>query len=187
MRASTAYKKPRKAVVQLTSLLDLLFVMIFVSMIQQKQVVKNEEVKKGKLTKVKVEPKVKPIIKKETTPKPVVTNFSINAIFMFYASSQNPGIPSGSYKMRGQYDDKSGRLSLGGFSWVNRPKDYDMVPLSGIYNPKSDTFSGKVESPFCKTFTLRRDIKGTNSPVSGVWKGSYDCGQGATGLTLTVD
>ena len=58
-----AYKRPKKSVVSLTSLLDLLFVMIFVSLIQQKAVVPTN-------TKAKT--------KTPTKAKPVKVNYSID-------------------------------------------------------------------------------------------------------------
>jgi hypothetical protein len=37
----------------------------------------------------------------------------------------------GEYLMQGTYNKKTGELKLGGVGWLNRPKHYDMVPLSG--------------------------------------------------------
>lgn len=179
--SSRLYKRPKKAAVSLTSLLDLLFVMIFVSMLQQKSVSKQE---------VKQEPK--PITKTETSPKPVPKPVkvvhTISAIFNFYSVPQNPGLPQGSYRMQGRYDEKTGNLSLGGLEWINRPKNYDMVPLQGKIDSSGSMFTGRIVFIGCKKFTLRRVKEGTGqNPLSGAWEGIYECGQGPTGLTLLVD
>jgi hypothetical protein len=157
--------------------------MIFVSMIQQKDIKPAPKpVSKKTVTKVKSEPK--PIVKKET---PKLKNYGIYAEFHFHASSQNPNLPSGKYLMQGFYDSRDGSLKLGGVSWIKRPNGYDMVPLSGQVSSGYDSFTGRIEFPGCKTFTLRKVVKSQgDNPIAGQWKGEYDCSQGATGLTLTV-
>lgn len=180
------YKRPKREAVQLTSLLDLLFVMIFVSMIQQKEVVPSKEEKPvAKPTPVE-KPIEKPVTKVVEKPKPKKTKFSIRATFNFYGTKSNPKIPSGNYLMSGIYDDKTGKLELGGMAWIKRPPQYDMVPLSGVIDKASDLFKGRVEFIGCKEFTLQRKIKETTTPISGEWVGVYDCSQGSTGLTLTI-
>jgi hypothetical protein len=179
------YKSPKKAVVSLTSLLDLLFVMIFVSMIQQKNIKPMPKpVPKKEVTKVVVTPKVKTIVEK---PKPVLKQYNLFAEFNFHATAKNPSLPNGKYLMQGYYDSRDGSLQLGGVSWIKRPTGFDMVPLSGKIDSHLTTFTGRIESPHCRSFTLKRvsTIEG-KSPVAGLWKGEYDCAQGATGLTLTV-
>lgn len=179
------YRRPRKQAVSLTSLLDLLFVMIFVSLLQQKTAPTKAEPKK-----VVSKPKV--VEAKKDTPKPkkpappVKVVHSIRATFNFYGTNSNPSIPNGSFLMSGQYNSKDGRLELGGMAWITRPKNYDMVPLSGTIDPKTGVFKGRVEFIGCKEFTLKRKIQEKGSPISGEWVGSYDCSQGETGLTLTI-
>lgn len=185
MNNTRVYKKSKKQTVQLTSLLDLLFVMIFVSLIQQKEVVKPtpKPVKKP-VAKVTPKPKVKPITK--TPPKPEKIVHTINAEFNFYGSNSKPNIPSGKYAMQGSYNKKTGELRLGGIYWIQRPPQYDMVPLSGKVDANGDTFIGRVESIGCQKFTLSRKAKGSTTPISGQWVGTYNCSQGDTGLTLTI-
>lgn len=189
MRAVRVYKKSKKTTVQLTSLLDLLFVMIFVSLIQQKttsQKTTKQPVKKVESKKVIVKKAIKKPVPVE---KPIQ---SITAIFHFYPVSQGAVLPdgrpapSGKYEMQGNYDTKTMSLNLVGLSWINRPAGYDMVPLKGKLDPSHSTFKGKVDSPWCNIFTLARQDRAANSAVKGTWKGVYDCGQGQTGLTLTV-
>ncbi|MBT7609516.1 MAG: hypothetical protein HN576_07155 [Bacteriovoracaceae bacterium] len=183
------FRKSKKIVVSLTSLIDLLFVMIFVSLIQQKTAnLPPTSVKKpGKTTFTKTKQKVvfKPIVKKKVVQK-VLKTYTVEAVFAFHATNTNKNIPTGNYKMKGSFDEKTRKLQLGGFSWINRPKNYDMVPLSGNIEKGDSLFIGRVEFPGCKMFTLKRSQKLNNSPISGTWEGIYDCSQGATGLTLTI-
>jgi hypothetical protein len=172
------YKRPRRTAVELTSLLDLLFVMIFVSLMQQKNVTETP-------------PPVTKVVPQETqatkasTPQKV--NFAITATFIFYGTTQNPNLPRGSYVMQGTYSTKTKQLKLGGVGWLERPENYDMVPLSGVINDSGTLFTGRIEFIGCEKFTLKRVSKGSASPLSGDWKGSYDCSQGFTGLTLSIE
>jgi hypothetical protein len=175
---SNSFKNTRKTTVQLTSLLDLLFVMIFVSLLQQKKI---------DPVPVKAKP-VKTVVKKTKTP-PVKKQvlFSLSAQFNFYGTANNKALPAGSYKMQGRYNDKTGELQLGGISWINQPANYDMAALSGKVNSSKDKFSGRVELGGCKQFTLKKIKAGGKTPISGQWMGTYDCSQGLTGLTLEIN
>lgn len=185
MGSPRVYKKRKKTTVELTSLLDLLFVMIFVSLIQQKTPtpVTEKPVPKKSTPAPKVVTK-KPIPKK---PAPVTPKkYSVSATFHFHPTPGNPNLPSGSYAMQGSFDEKTRALRLGGVSWIKRPKGYDMVPLSGEIEKTETLFKGRVDFPGCKMFNLRRTGLASNSPISGKWEGVYDCSQGPTGLTLTI-
>lgn len=182
-----AYKRPAKKTIELTSLLDLLFVMIFVSMIQQKNVtVDTPTPVKKTITKKNVAKKIKKKVVKRPPP-PAKTKFAISAIFNFHPSANNQNVPNGTYRMNGSFDKKSGKLFLGGSAWINRPKNYDMVPLAGKIDNSNSMFTGRIEFQGCKQFTLRKKFPSANTPISGTWEGVYDCSQGATGLTLTIE
>lgn len=174
MQLQRTYRRPKKSTVQLTSLLDLLFVMIFVSLLQQKPVTEA--------------PKVKTPIKKKIveTKKPVLRKIPVEAQFYFYGVESSPNIPKGKYLMQGSYDQKTGKLRLGGVGWLERPKNYEMIPLSGVIGPSKQSFRGRIEFQTCKEFTLQRLSNEGSTKISGKWKGSYVCAQGATGLTLTI-
>ncbi len=176
------YRRPKKATIQLTSLLDLLFVMIFVNLLQQKPLPPPPPAQAAPKAVATPAPVVVP---KATPTKPAI--MSVNASFNFYATTQNPSLPEGTYLMQGRYDSRDGKLQLGGLSWVNRPENYDMVPLSGTIDLATETFKGRIEFQGCKVFTLKRVSKGSGSPIAGRWKGQYDCTQGITGLTLTIE
>ncbi|MCF8057874.1 MAG: hypothetical protein K9K67_01150 [Bacteriovoracaceae bacterium] len=166
-----SYKRPKRQAVSLTSLLDLLFVMIFVSLIQQKAVSPTKEKPIEKVTQEKVQKQY----------------FEIKATFNFYGTSSNPSLPSGKYIMTGSYKRKDGALNLGGLAWIERPPQYDMVPLSGKIDPETGSFRGRVEAIGCQEFTLERKLKREKTPISGEWVGTYSCSQGKTGLTLTIE
>lgn len=186
MRPVRVYKKSKKTTVQLTSLLDLLFVMIFVSLIQQKEIVPSKKpIPEKKPKPVAAKPVVKPKPKKPT-PRPVLKTYPVSAVFKFYGTPGNPNIPGGEYMMQGSFDEKTRDLKLGGVNWLNRPPGYDMVPLTGKIEKTHTLFKGKVDFPGCKLFTLTRKETFSHSPISGVWEGIYDCSQGPTGLTLTI-
>ena len=162
--------KRKKPTIQLTSLLDLLFIMIFISLTQAQnidssppQVSKPQEVQKSE--------------------EQVIT---ITAIFHFYATSSNPKVPTGTYAMKGELNRSTGDLHLGGINWIQRPSGYDLVPLSGKLSSDQRTFTGRIEFPGCQQFTLQRTSNVDGSEVAGMWKGSYTCTQGETGLTLTI-
>ena len=168
------FKRTKKGAVQLTSLLDLLLVMIFVSLLQQKEV-SPEPVKKVKTKVVKVV-KQKPIQKKV---------YSVSAIFNFY-SVQGQKF-AGKYLMEGIYNRESGNINLGSVKWLDKPPfDIGMVPLSGIMSKDQSSFTGRVEFTGCKKFSLKRVTVDKGSPIAGKWKGTYTCAQGQTGLTLTI-
>ncbi|GAB4023115.1 MAG: hypothetical protein Fur0010_26330 [Bdellovibrio sp.] len=167
------YKKP---VVQLTSLLDLLFVMVFASMLQSKASPQREEVKSVETTKAEV---------KVEAPKP--KKYKIEATFNFYATANSPSVPNGAFRMEGTFDEKTGFLNLSGSEWINRPSQYDMVPLRGNVDEGRSIFTGKIEFPGCREFTLKRVPKNGQSPLAGTWQGAYKCLQGETGLTLEIN
>jgi hypothetical protein len=173
-------KRSRRATVELTSLLDLLFMMVFISLLQTKHPV-NE----AKAEPKKEESKPRPKTAGRSTPaKPVV--LALNAVFHFYATPSNPSLPSGKFAMNGAYDTKTGALKLGGVSWINRPVGYDMIPLNGVIDPTTGQFRGRIEFAGCQQFTLVRTVKDPQSPIAGTWEGRYVCSQGETGLTLTI-
>jgi hypothetical protein len=176
------YKRPKRQAVSLTSLLDLLFVMIFVSLIQQKAAPTPKE---KPVAKARVEVKKEESIVKK--PVPEKNNYTIKATFNFYGTNANASLPSGKYIMAGSYKKDDGSLNLGGIAWIERPARYDMVPLSGKIDAASGSFRGRVEAIGCKEFTLTRKLKRKATPISGEWVGTYSCSQGTTGLTLTIE
>lgn len=176
-----AYRRYKKPVVQLTSLLDLLFVMIFVSLMQTKvPTPKAEPIPEPR-------PEVKIAVEEPKPVPPQPRRIPLSASFSFYPSVNSPGIPSGEFKMEGVFDERNGRLQLGGVAWVKRPQNYDMVPLVGEINHDRNLFTGVIEFPGCEEFTLRRTTVVDGTPLAGAWVGTYTCSQGSTGLTLKIE
>lgn len=180
-------KQVKRPVVQLTSLLDLLFVMIFVSLLQTKAPKAQEKPDPKPTPVAKVEPKPTPTKKEEPKPVEKPRMASITAVFHFYGvAGSMPNFPSGKYRMSGVFDRKNSTIQLGGVGWLEKPAGYDisMVPLSGAIDSNGN-FTGRIEDPDCQSFTLRKVSSGAGD-VGGVYKGSYVCAQGETGLSLTI-
>ncbi|MFP5386863.1 MAG: hypothetical protein ACLGHN_12335, partial [Bacteriovoracia bacterium] len=143
------YRRYKKPVVQLTSLLDLLFVMIFVSLMQTKVSPTADPLPAPKATITKAKATAE-------RPAPRVAKIPLTASFNFYPSVKNPDIPSGTFNMEGVFTESGGKLQLNGVEWVDRPPHYDMVPLVGKINEDKNLFTGKIEFPGCREFTLKR-------------------------------
>lgn len=180
-------RRSKRSTVSLTSLLDLLFVMIFVSLMQQKtQQSKRESQPKTVEKKVVVAKEQK---QQTTEAKAESPYYSIQAVFEFYATAKNPMVQRGKYLMQGVFESQSSKLSLGGIEWQIRPENYDMVPLSGFIDESRTQFRGRIEFDGCEVFTLKKleaGQKNEQNPIVGTWKGTYNCSQGETGLTLTI-
>jgi len=104
---------------------------------------------------------------------------------IFIPTQSNPSLPSGSYHMNGTFDEATGQLQLGGSSWIKRPANYDMVPLKGNIDKATNTFRGRIEFQGCLEFVLRKET--ADQSFRGSWSGTYNCTQGETGLTLTIN
>lgn len=187
MSTTRRYKRRKKSAVELTSLLDLLFVMIFVSLLQQKNIPTPTKVKpkKGKVTKIKI-----PIaVKKKVTPKPVakVSSFSLQATLAFYSTGKVTKSPLGSFNMVGRFDEKTKKFRLAGVSWIKRPSDFAMIPVAGTLDSSGQVMDAKLGHPLCKPFKLIKTISGGGNPLSGTWEGRYDCTQGLTGVSVKIE
>jgi len=79
------------------------------------------------------------------------TGNELAAKFEFYALATNPGVPSGSYTMRGYLFP--GVVVLYASKWIKQPGGYVTVDLAGPL-PRSGRFRGAVSS--CSTFVLKR-------------------------------
>jgi hypothetical protein len=80
----------------------------------------------------------------------------VSAVFEFYAHPDNPGVPSGSYRMAGTYED--GRLALEGTEWIEQPPGYVMVGYEGWSDGGVDPnrIYGTVSGAGCSVFEMRR-------------------------------
>lgn len=92
------------------------------------------------------------------------TRNEVEADFSFYAIESNPNVPPGRYTMNGNYNNQ-GLLYLSAEAWIDRPSNYMMVDLDGIFNEGYTTYSGTVNNSRCSSFNL---IKEDNSVVGDV-------------------
>jgi len=79
------------------------------------------------------------------------TGNQLAAKFEFHALPSNPGVPSGSFTMKGYLFP--GVVVLYASIWIKQPGGYILVDLAGPL-PKVGRFSGAVS--FCSTFSLKR-------------------------------
>jgi hypothetical protein len=80
----------------------------------------------------------------------------VSAVFSFFAVTANPGVPSGSYKMRGTYDAQ-GTLTLTANNesdWISRPSGYGTVDLQGKI--VGNNYSGNFTGGSCTTFSVSK-------------------------------
>lgn len=107
----------------------------------------------------------------------------LDAIMEFYEVDDNPGVPAGAFAMEGTSGAEG--IELAGTEWIEEPEGYVMGGLTAdAVEGEVEQLEGAVDSEGCTTFDLSR-----TSPEPwyvGEWKGGYDCGQGMTGLTLTI-
>jgi hypothetical protein len=74
----------------------------------------------------------------------------ISAVFAFKA----PG-GSGAYSMTGQYDERAGRFQLVPQRWLGTPPPgFNMVGMTGRFDPVTKRLSGKIDTLFCFQFEL---------------------------------
>lgn len=63
--------------------------------------------------------------------------------FRFYPTPKNPYVPSGSYRVSGEYDADTGRILINPGAWVQRPKNPpNTTIIIGSFDPAAKTFSG---------------------------------------------
>ena len=79
---------------------------------------------------------------------------AVKATVEFYPVASNPGVPSGSYALTGNYSASSG-LVLIPDHWINEPSGYEMVGFSGP-PPDGNSMHGTIQSTGCTTFSVTR-------------------------------
>ena len=85
----------------------------------------------------------------------------VSAIFEFdYPGGGGTHAPaSGSYRMHGSFDPRSGAVHLDPDRWVEQPDGYVMVGLVGQVS-RTGSISGTVKGPGCSTFYLDAPARG---------------------------
>lgn len=82
---------------------------------------------------------------------------ALDALFTFSEHPDNPGVPSGSFTMKGTWED--GEMVLLGDRWRSRPEDYLMVDLEArVEGEPVSRIHGTVNDPSCSTFTVIRRV-----------------------------
>jgi serine/threonine protein kinase len=79
-----------------------------------------------------------------------VAGRTVNVVFDFFVPTS--GV-RGSFKMAGPYDPATRKLKLKPGAWVQRPPNYETVPIEGVVSPDGATYAGRVLNPRCSTFT----------------------------------
>jgi len=72
----------------------------------------------------------------------------LSAIFIF------GGGTSGSYRMTGFYDGRSGRVHLEPQQWIVRPPGFNMIGLDGVFDLRTRRLTGMIPTFGCGTFEL---------------------------------
>lgn len=83
----------------------------------------------------------------------------IDALFIFSAHPNNPGVPSGMFAMQGTYQifglsEMPNRLELNATEWIQRPSGYGTVDLAGTLYLEENRLIGDVTN--CSTFDVER-------------------------------
>ena len=94
------------------------------------------------------------------------TDSDANAIFDF--NHGDKGI-YGSFKMHGTYDKKKQELKLVGGGWIRRPKNYDTVDLTGVFDSNENILTGTINTVGCSTFLVSR-----STPASSIKTGQQE-------------
>jgi hypothetical protein len=83
----------------------------------------------------------------------------IDAVFYFSAHPRNPSVPSGAFRMVGTYrvfnsTQIPNLLELKPTNWINRPRGYGTVGLSGNVFPDEQRIVGEVTTSGCDRFDV---------------------------------
>ena len=83
---------------------------------------------------------------------------SVEAVFHFYAVPQNPGVPTGCFKMSGRLDPATGEFFLESDEsrWLVQPPNYVVVNFRGMLSRDGRAMRGQVDGPGCTRFALQR-------------------------------
>jgi hypothetical protein len=79
--------------------------------------------------------------------------------FEFYAVSENPGVPHGSYRMRGKLamvEAGSFALDLAPDAWIEQPPGYVMVGLSATSDRERRSLTGRITNASCGRVKVTR-------------------------------
>jgi hypothetical protein len=79
----------------------------------------------------------------------------VRAVFHFYESPRNPGVPTGCFMVGGRYSQARRDIDLKPERWLLRPPNYDMVGVRGRFSADGLNFTGTISgAPGCTRVTL---------------------------------
>src|SRR5262245_28892491 len=92
---------------------------------------------------------------------------AFDAVFHFYAVPQNPGVPTGCFKMWGRIEPYTRQFSLKSDDgqWIIRPPEYTVANANGTVSPDGRSMSGKIEAEGCSNIELQRIDKPPLAPA----------------------
>jgi hypothetical protein len=93
---------------------------------------------------------------------------AVEAVFHFYAVPQNPGVPTGCFRMQGHLDPGTREFSLTSDDgqWIVRPYGYIVVNFLGRLGADGRSMQGFVEGPGCTQFDLQRLDRPPRAPAA---------------------
>ncbi|MCR4764312.1 MAG: InlB B-repeat-containing protein, partial [Lachnospiraceae bacterium] len=133
------------------------------------------------------------IMKLQLAIDDVLLDGSVTAVFSFSEHPDNPGTPSGSYRMKGSYHFDSHALSLNGDAWIDRPGTWDFLSIQASVDPENRKMTGKTGGYSGLELTKTSDSEWKNysnieqvKVLLGSWDGFYFASQGKTALKLSI-
>lgn len=78
--------------------------------------------------------------------------------FEFFALDENPGVPSGSFRVTGSLSGST--LTLKPNGWISRPPGYLEVALAGSISADGDWYLGHIQHAGCDEFAVSRSSAG---------------------------
>ena len=93
---------------------------------------------------------------------------AVDAVFHFYAVPQNPGVPTGCFRMRGRFDPYTREFTLTSDDgqWIVRPPNYVVANMKGTLSADGRSMRGQVEAQGCTHFDLQRLDKPPLAPAA---------------------
>ncbi|MDD3287721.1 MAG: hypothetical protein PHX43_01765 [Alphaproteobacteria bacterium] len=89
-----------------------------------------------------------------------------DGVFRFYPTANNPYVPSGSYKVSGEYDSDAQRILINPGKWIQRPANYFNTVMVGSFDAAANTFSGYFQGiTGCTSFEARY-VPGSSANVA---------------------
>ena len=92
----------------------------------------------------------------------------LTGTFRFHPTTENPRAQAGAYSVTGRFDPLIGELRLTPARWIEQPRGYGMVGLSGLLGPDGETLTGRIEHRSCQGFDLARssgDVAASTIPT----------------------